>query len=690
MEVPTGRALTGRPLGSRQGRPWMSSAEEPREGGWCAVPLHSLKAGIRSNRTTGIAPGAMAEAPLKPALQPPGRRLNLQWLPVAVFTAGLLSTALITENQRRFNVSEHVRLERDMAQDISIAIRSKLATDQALLAAVVGLFNASETVTLEQFRRFYSSLNLSLDSMRGIQGVGYAAVVPNHAIAAFEQRIQRQGRPQFRIVPARPVSARTSPGEPRSLTTAIVYLEPMDWRNLRAIGFDMYSESTRRQAMQWAALTGQPSLSGPVRLRQEVQANQQVGALIYEAIYSDPGRPFSSEEERLRRLKGWAYSPLRIGDLISAVLAGLNNPDLAGSGVLIYDGDRPIRERLLYDNLNLHNSSRLEHPTWVSVPIANREWLIGIQLSPRNLAPSGLNLNLGLMGLIGLMGSLLAAVVTHVLVGHHLALRQALALEQQVARERALASTVFETSPLGIVVTDPDGIVISTNQAFSQLSGYSQVEARGHKANLLKSGRHDDDFYRQMWESLRQKGHWSGEIWNRHRNGQVRRHDLNITAVLDNQQQIVNFVGLLRDVTDRYTHDEQMRHLATHDDLTGLPNRAVLMEQLQQALALARRQGTQVALLFLDLNGFKPVNDRLGHASGDLLLQTVAQQLQQRVRESDTLCRQGGDEFVLLIPDAPDLEQLWHLAETLQQAVAGPYPHPLEQLQLSASIGIAR
>lgn len=97
--MPTGRALTGRPRGSRQGRPWMSSAEEPREGGWCAVPLNSLKAGIRSSRTTGIASGAMAEAPLKPALQPPGRRLNLQWLPVAVFTAGLLSTALITENQ---------------------------------------------------------------------------------------------------------------------------------------------------------------------------------------------------------------------------------------------------------------------------------------------------------------------------------------------------------------------------------------------------------------------------------------------------------------------------------------------------------------------------------------------------------------------------------------------------------------
>jgi diguanylate cyclase (GGDEF)-like protein/PAS domain S-box-containing protein len=604
----------------------------------------------------------------------------VHWLPFAVFAVGLLSTAVIGESQRRFSAGEHLRLERDLAHDIAGSIGNKLNTDRALLSAVTGLFNASEQVTLAEFQSFFRSLDLSLEALQGIQGVGYAAVVPGNAITAFEQRIRREGQPEFRIFP---------PG-PRPLTTAIVYLEPLDWRNARAIGFDMYSESTRRQAMHWAASTGQPSLSGPVRLVQEGQSHQQIGALIYEPIYLEPNKPFTSERDRLRRLRGWAYSPLRMGDLINAVLTGLNNPDLAGTGVLIYDGDSPIRELLLYDNLGLHSTSKLDHPTWVSVPIANREWLIGIQLSRNNLRPDGLSLNLALIGLFGVLSSLLAAVITRMLVNNHLALRQALQLEQQVARERALASTVFETSPLGIVVTDPDGIVVSTNQAFSQLSGYSQVEARGHKANLLKSGRHDEAFYRQMWQSIIQKGHWNGEIWNRHRNGQVRRHDLNITAVLDNQQQIVNFVGLLRDVTDRYTQEEQMRHLATHDYLTGLPNRALLMEQLQRALALARRQGGRVGLLFLDLNGFKPVNDRFGHASGDLLLQAVAQRLQQNVRECDTLCRQGGDEFVLLIPDAPDLEQLRHLAEKLQQAVAGPYPELAEEMRISASIGIAR
>lgn len=608
------------------------------------------------------------------------RRLSLHGLPWAILAAGLLSTAVVCESQRRFNAGEHVRLEQDMARDISSAVGNKLATSQALLSAVVGLFQASEDVTLKEFQSFFHSLNLSPESMKGIQGVGYAAVVPGNAVAAFEQRIQREGQPEFKVFP---------PGF-RPFTTAIVYLEPMDWRNARAVGFDMYTDPTRRQAMQWAARTGQPSLSGPVQLRQEVQTNQQIGALIYLPIYANPDQPFNSESERLRRLRGWAYSPLRMGDLILAVLASLNNPDLADTRILIYDGVKPVSERLLYDNFDQLGNAGLEHPTWVSVPIANRDWLIGIQLGHRNLSPNGLNLSVGLMGLFGLMSSLLAAVITRILVSNHLALRQALQLEKQVARERALASTVFEISPLAIVVTDADGIVISTNQAFSQLSGYSKVEARGHKANLLKSGRHDEEFYRQMWQSMIQKGHWSGEIWNRHRNGQVRRHDLNITAVLDNQQQIVNFVGLLRDVTDRFTQEEQMRHLATHDYLTGLPNRSLLMEQLQRTLALARRQGGQVGLLFIDLNGFKAVNDRYGHASGDLLLQAVARRLQENVRESDTLCRQGGDEFVLLIPDAPDLQQLRHLADKLQQAVASPYPELTNTMPVSASIGIAR
>ncbi|MFM2158348.1 MAG: hypothetical protein RLZZ124_822, partial [Cyanobacteriota bacterium] len=590
------------------------------------------------------------------------------------------TTGLFCNSERQFRQLEHERIETTLAADITEVITARLVTTTAMLDAAVGLFDASEKVTLREFKAFFRSLSLHGDNLKGIQGVGFSARVPSDDIAAFEQQIRSEGQPDFRIRPA---------GR-RAVTSAIVYLQPSDWRNQRAIGFDMYSEATRRAAMQEAADTGEPSLSGPVRLVQETNRRPQTGTLLYLPIYSEPSKPFQSTQERMRRLRGWAYAPMRMGDLINSALASLNNPDKAGTGVLIYDGTKPSPEQLLYDNLNLAGSDRLTHPTWVPVSIANRTWLIGIQLDHRNVNPSGWSLNLMLTALLGVSISSLAAVVTRNLVSNHTALELALRQEQAAAQERALATTVFDSSPVAIVVTDANGFILRVNQAFTQLSGYSALEARGRKANLLRSGRHDDAFYAELWESIIQRGHWSGEIWNRHRNGQIRRHELNITAVLDDRNQIVSFVGLLQDVTERYDQQEEMRHLATHDQLTGLANRNLLMEQLISSLALARRQDTRVALLFIDLNRFKPVNDRYGHSVGDALLQAVAERLRSVVRESDTLCRQGGDEFVLLLPNAPDLEQLRTMATKLQMELTRPYENLPADLSVSASFGIAR
>lgn len=601
-------------------------------------------------------------------------------LPWLVLAGGLLTTGLFCNSERQFRQLEHERIETTLAADITEVITARLVTTTAMLDAAVGLFDASEKVTLREFKAFFRSLSLHGDNLRGIQGVGFSARVPSDGIAAFEQQIRSEGQPDFRIRPA---------GR-RAVTSAIVYLQPSDWRNQRAIGFDMYSEATRRAAMQEAADTGEPSLSGPVRLVQETNRRPQTGTLLYLPIYSEPSKPFQSTQERMRRLRGWAYAPMRMGDLINSALASLNNPDKAGTGVLIYDGTKPSPEQLLYDNLNLAGSDRLTHPTWVPVSIANRTWLIGIQLDHRNVNPSGWSLNLMLTALLGVSISSLAAVVTRNLVSNHTALELALRQEQAAAQERALATTVFDSSPVAIVVTDANGFILRVNQAFTQLSGYSALEARGRKANLLRSGRHDDAFYAELWESIIQRGHWSGEIWNRHRNGQIRRHELNITAVLDDRNQIVSFVGLLQDVTERYDQQEEMRHLATHDQLTGLANRNLLMEQLISSLALARRQDTRVALLFIDLNRFKPVNDRYGHSVGDALLQAVAERLRSVVRESDTLCRQGGDEFVLLLPNAPDLEQLRTMATKLQMELTRPYENLPADLSVSASFGIAR
>ena len=610
-------------------------------------------------------------------------RLKRTFVPWLVLAVGLSLTGLWVHQQRSVKQLEHERIERDLAEEISQAIINRLQTNIAVLDSVVGLFDASTTVTVEEFHEFYMALNRRGDHLKGIQGVGYAAVVPNGNISTFEREIRDSGRPDFSVKP---------PGR-RALTTAILYLEPNDWRNLRAVGYDMYSQATRRDAMELAASTGEPALSGPVRLLQENSVRPQVGALIYQAVYLQPERAFSSAQDRMKRLRGWSYSPLRMEDLINGALAKIKNPALTGTAVIVYDSNRSSPDNLLFDNLKLSGSKQLTHPTWSDVTIANRTWSIGIQLDHRSISPDGWNNALLLQASLGLSLSVLTAVISQQLINNYQAVRLALSREQHASKERALAGTVFDSSPLAIVVTDADGLILQVNPAFCQLTGYSELEARGRKINMLRSGRHDQSFYAQLWNSILNRGYWSGEIWNRHRNGTIIRHELSITAVLDSQQNVSNFVGLLSDVSERYEQQEQMRFMATHDQLTGLANRALLIEELNHSLALAKRQGHGVGLLFLDLNNFKPVNDRYGHSTGDALLKAVGQRLLENVRESDILCRQGGDEFVLLIPDAPEVDQLVAIARKLSQKMEQPF-NDLQNLpsdiHVSASIGIAR
>jgi diguanylate cyclase (GGDEF)-like protein/PAS domain S-box-containing protein len=615
------------------------------------------------------------------------RNLNLgkrlQALPWVVLAAGLGMTGIWCEQLRGYKQLEHERIERDLAQEISSAVVTRLQTNIAVLDSVIGLFDASTAVTQQEFHEFYMALNRRGDTLKGIQGVGYAAVVPDGEVEAFERRVRASGQPEFVVKP---------PGR-RDVTTAILYLEPNDWRNQRAIGFDMYSQITRREAMQLAANTGEPALSGPVRLLQENSIRPQVGALIYQAVYKQPDQAFTSGKDRLNRLRGWAYSPLRMEDLINGALSTIQNSALNGTGVLVYDSSRSDPNNLLFDNFKLADSKQLTHPTWFDVTIANRTWIIGIQLDHRSLSPAGWSQQLLLQALLGVSLSVLASVITQQLIRNHLAVRSALVREQESSRERALAGAVFDSSPLAIVVTNPAGVIIQVNPAFSQLTGYSNLEAKGNKTNLLRSGRHDHTFYEELWNAILQRGFWNGEIWNRHRNGQIIRHELSITAVFDQQQQIANFVGLLRDVTERHEQEEKMRFMATHDQLTGLANRTLLIEELNRSIALAKRKSHGVGLLFLDLNNFKPVNDRFGHSAGDALLKAVGKRLLGNVRASDTLCRQGGDEFVLLVPDAPELDQLVAIAEKLELILRQPFhdqPDLPSSVVVSASIGVAR
>ena len=225
---------------------------------------------------------------------------------------------------------------------------------------------------------------------------------------------------------------------------------------------------------------------------------------------------------------------------------------------------------------------------------------------------------------------------------------------KQAEEQLRIAATAFEAH-VGILVADADGVIQRVNRAFSELTGYSAEEAIGRTPSLLSSGYHDPAFYAAMWESIHRTGSWQGEIWNRRKSGEVYPQWLTITAVRNREGAVTtHYVATMTDISERKAAEDEVRHLALYDDLTQLPNRRLLIDRLQKALAACARSGRRGALLLLDLDNFKELNDTCGHDHGDLLLQQVAQRLNSCIREADTAARLGGDEFVVMLTDLSD------------------------------------
>ena len=259
--------------------------------------------------------------------------------------------------------------------------------------------------------------------------------------------------------------------------------------------------------------------------------------------------------------------------------------------------------------------------------------------------------------------------------------------------ELRVAAAAFQSQE-SIVITDAQGVIQRVNQAFVECTGYSAEEAVGQTPRLLNSGRHDQAFYDAMWRGIREGGRWQGEIWNRRKSGEVYPEWLTITAVRDAEGRITNFVGMFQDITARKLAEDEIRSLAFYDPLTQLPNRRLLMDRLRQGVAAAARSGAYGALLFIDLDNFKLLNDTLGHDMGDLLLREVARRLRNCVREADTVARMGGDEFVVMLEGlstapAAAASQVEQLAEKIRETLAQPYELAGHSHHSTSSIGVA-
>lgn len=260
---------------------------------------------------------------------------------------------------------------------------------------------------------------------------------------------------------------------------------------------------------------------------------------------------------------------------------------------------------------------------------------------------------------------------------------------QDAAQQLHMAHTLIEASMDGIMVTNDDGIIESINPAFSILTGYSESEALGKKASLISSGKHDAVFYEKMWRSINSQGQWKGEIWNRRKNGEVYLEWLTITRILEPNSGRSLYAGIFSDITERKKSEQIIENLAYYDALTKLPNRQLLFDRLDVALAGAHRDRGNVALLFIDLDHFKRINDTLGHTIGDKVLIETADRLKNIIRERDTLARIGGDELILMLTEVSDADTVGRAVQRIAECLQQPVNVEDNELYVSASIGCA-
>ncbi|HPS59136.1 MAG TPA: EAL domain-containing protein [Spirochaetota bacterium] len=253
----------------------------------------------------------------------------------------------------------------------------------------------------------------------------------------------------------------------------------------------------------------------------------------------------------------------------------------------------------------------------------------------------------------------------------------------------SLMEEVFEHSLEGIIITDSNAVITKVNPAFSDITGYTEYEVVGKNPSILKSDHHNEHFFKEMWDSLRAEGHWSGEIWNRHKDGNAFPEWLSISAIRNTLGETSHYVGVFHDISDTKRQEELLRYQAFHDSLTGLPNRFLLKNRMEQSILHSVRDKNRFGVLFIDLDNFKKINESLGHVFGDMLLKEAALRMRQIARNVDTVARHGGDEFIILVEGIENERPLINLAQRIILAFREPFKILDNSFHIGVSIGVA-
>ncbi|CAA7621917.1 EAL domain-containing protein [Magnetospirillum sp. SS-4] len=736
---------------------------------------------------------------LPTANDPVAKGAAFKILSFAILAFGLIITWLgwrdseddaVRRTESRFNAA---------VSEARTQIQVRMAHYEQGLWSGVALFDSSSSVSRAHWKTFVERLRLH-ERFPGLQGMGYSTLVLPADLGRHVQAIRDEGFPEYSL----------RPGGERALYSAIIYLEPFNRLNQRAFGFDMYSEPTRRTAMDLAINTGLAALSGKVTLVQEAEGERQAGALMYLPVYGR-GLPLDTEADRRAAIRGFVYSPFRMNDLMAGIL-GSGADTLA---LRIFDGEATQPDALMFDS---HRKAvqgtvidRFRHVE--TIEIANRRWTLEFRgtrqfsqtldhSDARTILVSGILISTLLFAVFqglsrsrsravalarqmtrdltaseartrAIVETVVDAIITidekgevqwftpsaerifgwtaDEVIGRNISMlmpepyrsahdgyverfcRTAQARVIGIGREvtglrkdgltfpmelsvsevkldgqrlftgivrditarrmaeadQRLAASVFHSTSEGIIITDTLGTILAVNQAFTDITGFEAEEAVGKTPRILKSDHHDQAFYEGMWHVLTETGQWSGEIWNRRKDGDVFLERQTINMIRDDEGRPYRFVAVFSDITEMRRKDDRIRHLAFHDALTGLANRSLLNDRLEHTIALAQREKRRIAVLFLDLDRFKAVNDTLGHDVGDQLLRVVAKRLQDLVRTTDTVARLGGDEFVILLENPADENEVAHVGERIVALINQPMDFDGQPAHVGTSIGIA-
>lgn len=553
-------------------------------------------------------------------------------------------------------------------------IQDRLITHQAVLSSLAHFVVANPDFSYRQFEVF---TQVTLAENPDIFALSFNDMVPRAKLRAYEAFVSKSSPQRQFHATERDAQRRLVPVGARESYVIVRHIVPVKG-NEPAIGFDIQSEQMRRDAIERSQSTGKSAATAPIRLVQEDAV--RMGVLVLDPVYRTTATP----DEPRAELAGFAVAVLKVDELIKIALRGHMT-----EGLSFKVHDQKVADPSMRFYANGDMTEAADYRRWRGeLSIADRKWDLDVWAEDA-FVNQGQHWIAWSVGVVALLFTGLLQIYLHGVTGRAFAIRRQNAQLLEKQAELQLAETVFDNTAEAIVVTDASGFIISVNPAFSRITGYSPSEVRGREMSVLRSGEHPPDFYRELWHQLLTEHKWQGELVSRRKNGELFTQLLTITAVSDQQGGVLQYVGTFLDITEKIAARQKIEFMAYHDALTELPNRVLGKQRAQEAMARAKRYGYQVAIVFIDLDHFKLVNDTYGHSVGDKLLKAVAQRLRAHLRSEDTLCRLSGDEFMLILEHIKDVKDIASTCEHVLSKLSHPYEIDGHLIQTSLSAGIS-